>query len=141
ARPTRRLERGHERLAILRARLDRIARHDHERRCARIASARAVLLTRDPRAHIRRSLEHLAALASRLSTSLARSGERRRLRIEALGRALHATGPLATLARGYSILIDPRSGRAIRSVTDVEIGMPLTARLVDGEIGLRVEGD
>ncbi len=141
ARPIRRLERGHERLAALRARLERAVRHGHERRSAHAARAYAALLARDPRLGIRRASERIAMLESRLRAGLVRAGERQRLRLEALGRALHATGPLATLARGYSILIDERSGRVMRSVADAEAGMPVTARLMDGVIRLRVEGD
>ncbi len=140
ARPTRRLERGHERLAALRARLDRVVRHELERRTHRVARACTALSGRDPRVSIRGASERLAAVASRLHSGVAQSAERRRLRLEALGRALHATGPLATLARGYAILVDPRSGRVIRSTGDVEADRPITARLVDGEIRLRVEG-
>ena len=140
-RPGERLARGHERLAGLRARLARVARHEHERRRARVSGARTVLLSRNPRLRVQRAGERLAALEARLHGSLARAGERRRLHLEALGRALHATSPLATLARGYSILFDAPSGRVVRSVSDVDAGAALRARLADGEIRLRVEGD
>ncbi|MNV74336.1 Exodeoxyribonuclease 7 large subunit [compost metagenome] len=46
--------------------------------------------------------------------------------------------PLATLARGYSILLDER-GQAIRSAAQTRNGQRLTARLNEGELQVRVE--
>jgi exodeoxyribonuclease VII large subunit len=51
---------------------------------------------------------------------------------------LHAVSPLATLGRGYSILLDDR-GRAIRNATDTRPGQRLKARLGNGELDVRVE--
>ncbi|MNF13166.1 exodeoxyribonuclease VII large subunit [compost metagenome] len=46
--------------------------------------------------------------------------------------------PLATLGRGYSILLDGR-GRAVRRAADTAPGQRLSARLHEGELKLRVE--
>ena len=47
--------------------------------------------------------------------------------------------PLATVARGYSILRHD-DGRIVRSVLDAAPGDRLSARLSDGELTVRVEG-
>jgi exonuclease VII large subunit len=44
---------------------------------------------------------------------------------------------MATLERGYAILVDP-AGRALTSINQVAIGAELTARLVDGELDTSV---
>ena len=51
---------------------------------------------------------------------------------------LHVVSPLATLGRGYSILLDDR-GNAIRSAGQTRTGQRLTARLGEGELQIRVE--
>ena len=65
--------------------------------------------------------------------------EQRRLRLTGLARALNAVSPLATLERGYAILIDPASSRVVRTTTDASPGQRIDARLVDGTLPLRIE--
>ena len=48
------------------------------------------------------------------------------------------SAPLATLGRGYSILLDDR-GHAIRTAAQTRNGQRLTARLGEGELQVRVE--
>ena len=75
-----------------------------------------------------------------------RSAEQRNLerdaaRLAELARTLHAVSPLATLDRGYAILLDEASGRVVRSVAQASPGQSLRARVADGKIALRVEKD
>jgi hypothetical protein len=62
----------------------------------------------------------------------------RRQRFQAQLQTLQVVSPLATLARGYSILLDER-GQAIRSAAQTHNGQRLTARLNEGELQVRVE--
>jgi exodeoxyribonuclease VII large subunit len=62
----------------------------------------------------------------------------RRLQLHSQVQTLHAVSPLATLGRGYSILLDER-GRAIRNAADTQPGQRLKARLGNGELDVRVE--
>ena len=66
--------------------------------------------------------------------------QQRRQRLENLAQTLNLVSPLATLGRGYSILID-HHGRAVRSRAQVKPGQRLEARLADGRLALRVEND
>ncbi len=139
ARPSARIARARERLQALRMRLTQVARRDSERRTARTATLHARLVGVHPRLRLARSLDHLAALDRGLRRSVALAFEARRVRLAALARTLHATSPLATLGRGYAILIDRASGRVVRSAAGAAPGQHLRAMLADGELELRVE--
>ena len=60
------------------------------------------------------------------------------MHLRGLARSLEAVSPLATVARGYSILRHG-DGRIVRSVLDAAPGDRLSARLTDGELAVRVE--
>lgn len=59
--------------------------------------------------------------------------ERRRI-LQDLARTLNAVSPLPTLARGYAIVMDAKSGAAISSVKDVDPKQALVTQLDDGQI-------
>jgi exodeoxyribonuclease VII large subunit len=63
--------------------------------------------------------------------------EQRQSRLQGLARSLSAISPLATVARGYSILQHP-DGRVVRSVGDVASGDTLDARVSDGQLRVTV---
>jgi exodeoxyribonuclease VII large subunit len=65
---------------------------------------------------------------------------REAVRLTALGRALNAVSPLATLQRGYAIVLDA-DGRSVRSAAALAQGQHVAVRLVDGERRLRVLDD
>jgi len=115
--PRARLQRGGERLAHLRARLQ--AQH--------------------PLIRLARRDEQLAALTQRLHSAIDRRLDRRKQHLVELARTLNAVSPLATLQRGYAILLDRDSGEVLRSVAVAAKSAHLIARLADGEIGLRQE--
>jgi exodeoxyribonuclease VII large subunit len=115
--PKVRLKAGRERLRLLQARLR--ARHPRNRL---------------PALH-----EYLRSLSPRLRGSTLVRLRVSQQRTRELARALHAVSPLATLQRGYAILVDPASGRIIRSTTQAGAGLRLRARVADGEFDVRVE--
>ncbi len=139
-RPTLRLQRGRERLDQLQARLTRMLRHDRERRSARLTRAQGRLLATHPQRKLLSAGEHVEAIAGRLRNNVQHRIERQRAHLAELARALHAVSPLATLGRGYAILIDRQSGAVIRSVTEVDHQTRLRSVLVDGELNLRLDG-
>ncbi|HEY9541281.1 MAG TPA: exodeoxyribonuclease VII large subunit, partial [Luteimonas sp.] len=65
---------------------------------------------------------------------------REALRLRGLARSLEAVSPLATVARGYAI-VQHEDGRVVRVVGDAQAGDRLDARLADGTLRVRVEGD
>jgi exodeoxyribonuclease VII large subunit len=138
-RPQARLARADERLHALQRRLLDRAHAGLERRSARLAQARARLTARDPATLLARCAERADGLAERLRATGRRGFERRSARLVELARTLRAVSPLATLDRGYAILVERESGRIVRSVTQAPAGSALRARLADGELALRVE--
>jgi len=139
--PQARLARAGERLDALRRRLVDGVRRPLERRVARLAQARAHLRMQHPAALLARRDERLRGLAERLRAAAVRGVERRAARLGELGRTLHAVSPLATLERGYAILLERESGRVLRSAAHASPGHALRARLADGELDLTVDRD
>ena len=149
-----RIDRAFLRLHALRpqARLDALARRGEQARLrlanamqrrleqerARLRHADAVLRAGHPRRRIERLRERLQALRGRPQSLLARHLQHEALRLRGLARSLHAISPLATVARGYSIL-QHADGRIVRSVDAVAVDETVSARLHDGQLRLRVE--
>ncbi|HRN61147.1 MAG TPA: exodeoxyribonuclease VII large subunit [Luteimonas sp.] len=109
--------------------------HGH---AATLRHARAVLQATRPQRRLQVLQERLAALRPRPQAAIARRLQRDALRLRGLARSLEAISPLATIARGYSIL-QRDDGRIVRGTRDVATGDPLSARLSDGRLQLRVE--
>ncbi len=83
----------------------------------------------------------LADAPPRLRRALQSRVQRDASQLESLSRSLHATGPLNTLARGYSITLD-ESNRVVRSADGVSPGARITTRLADGNLhSTVVEGE
>ena len=137
-RPHARLQRGATRLADLRHRLAMQLRSPLARREDRLVELAARLRLRHPQAALRQRLVDAKASALNLRRGCIDSLEQRRLRLSGLARALNAVSPLATLERGYAILLDPANGRVIRATAEVSAGQRVDARLVDGTLPLRV---
>jgi exodeoxyribonuclease VII large subunit len=126
-----RADRASLRLQALRpqARLQLLARRQAEA-LRRLQSAWARRVERD-RARMRREAAGLRG--THPSRRLAADA----LRLRGLARSLSAISPLATVARGYSILLHP-DGRVVRSVADASPGDALDARVTDGTLKLQV---
>jgi exodeoxyribonuclease VII large subunit len=103
----------------------------------RLAWVRQRLDARHPARRAHELRERLLRVDAALGTLLLRRIQSGRGTLVALARALHAVGPLATLARGYAILRD-REGRIVRSAGQVAVGDPVDARVADGSLGLVV---
>ena len=112
-------------------------RIDRER--ARLRHADAVLRARHPERRLARMRERVAAIANRPQAAIVRRLAHEALRLRGLARSLEAVSPLATVARGYSIL-RREDGAIVRHVSDVQPGDGLSARVGDGDLALRVEG-
>ena len=59
------------------------------------------------------------------------------MHLRGLARSLEAVSPLATVARGYAIVLR-EDGRVVRSVLDAAPGDRLDARLADGTLAVQV---
>ena len=121
------------------ARLHATWQQQQERRAARLRHAATVLRSTQPQRRLSALAEKLATLAPRAHAAMARELQRDGLRLRGLARSLEAVSPLATVARGYSILTKLEDGALVRNAEQVKPGEQLRARLAEGELQLRVE--
>ena len=109
-----------------------------QRRRAQLRHAEAVLHATRPQRRLSLLRDRLQSLAPRPQAATVRALQRRALQLQGLARSLEAVSPLATVARGYSIL-QRDDGRIVRSVHDAHAGELLDARLRDGVLRVKVE--
>jgi exodeoxyribonuclease VII large subunit len=64
--------------------------------------------------------------------------QHRHEQLQQMAHTLHALSPLATLERGYAIVLGP-DGAVVRHARAVHPGQPVTAKLGQGSIECRVE--
>ena len=106
---------------------------------ASLRHAGAVLQATRPQRRLQLLGQRLTDTRPRLQAAIARRLQRDALQLRGLARSLEAVSPLATIARGYSIL-QRDDGVVVRRTGEVAAGDALSARLADGELRLRVEG-
>lgn len=111
-----------------------------QRRRAQLRHAAAVLHASRPQRRLSLLRDRLQSLAPRPQSATVRGLQGRALQLQGLARSLEAVSPLATVARGYSIL-QRDDGRIVRSTNDAQAGETLNARLRDGVLRVRVERD
>jgi exodeoxyribonuclease VII large subunit len=136
-RPRARLDLLLRRQAEAQRRLDAAFRKQMEQLRSRMRHADAVLRTMQPKRRLGQLRQRLEALRQRPRSALARRMQHDALRLRGIARSLEAVSPLATVARGYAILLND-DGHVIRSVHDARAGDRIEARLGDGRLPLRV---
>lgn len=119
-------------------RLESAWREQLARRRARLRHARAVLRATQPQRRLALLRERLQLLGLRPQAAMGRALQQDALKLQALARALEGVSPLATVARGYSIITDAQ-GRLVRSVAQVQASDELQARLSDGVLHVNVK--
>ena len=137
-RPRARLDLLLRRQAEAQRRLDAAFRKQLDRLRSRMRHADAVLRTMQPQRRMALLRQRLEALGPRPRSAMARRLTHDALRLRGIARSLEAVSPLATVARGYSILLNDE-GHVVRSVHDAKAGDRIEARLADGTLPLRVE--
>ncbi|MDA7085392.1 exodeoxyribonuclease VII large subunit [Pseudomonas sp. SA3-5] len=136
--PGERLRQHAQRLDDLEMRLARAFERQLNNRRERLARLQTRLAGQHPERTLQLLRQRLGSLAERLPRAMREGLKQRRLQLQSQVQTLHAVSPLATLGRGYSILLDER-GRAVRSAADTHTGQRLKARLGEGELDVRVE--
>ena len=139
-RPQARLARDRERLLNLRRRLAGTLREQIQLGHNRLERLHGRLLGQHPRSRLTLLSRRLGEHDQRLRRAIVQILERRRTDLKHASHALHAVSPLATLERGYAIIFDSQ-GQVLRSARNVTAGTPLRARLIDGELPLKVGKD
>ncbi|WP_367598083.1 exodeoxyribonuclease VII large subunit [Pseudomonas fulva] len=136
--PGERLRQQAQRLDDLDMRLRRAFLHNLGQRRERLVRLETRLAGQHPGRTLALLGQRLDSLAERLPRAMRDVLKDRRQRFQAQLQTLQIVSPLATLARGYSILLDEQ-GQAIRSAEQTRNGQRLTARLNEGELQVRVE--
>jgi len=136
--PGERLRQHAQRLDDLEMRLARAFERQLNNRRERLARLQTRLTGQHPERTLQLLRQRLGSLAERLPRAMREGLKERRLQLQAQVQTLQVVSPLATLGRGYSILLDER-GRAVRSAADTHPGQRLKARLGEGELDVRVE--
>ena len=95
------------------------------------------LMRQSPALAVQRSVGQLATLRQRLGSSAHDALSDVTHRIALLGRALNSVSPLATLERGYAIVLD-ESGKALTDASEAKSGDDIRARLSKGELVAKV---
>jgi exodeoxyribonuclease VII large subunit len=136
--PGERLRQQAQRLDDLDMRLRRAFERQLQIRHERLARLDTRLAAQHPGRTLALLRQKLDSLAARLPRATREALKDSRQRLDALAQTLHVVSPLATLGRGYSILLDER-GQAIRAASQTRPGQRLKARLGEGELQVRVE--
>ncbi len=99
-----------------------------------VAVLRNALVQQSPAVRVERSIGRLRNIRQRLTTSgrQAVSGIEHRLQLAM--RALHSVSPLATLDRGYAVVMDAHNGKALTDAGTISKGSSIRARLSKGEL-------
>lgn len=138
--PGERLAQQSQRLDELDMRLQRAWQHRLEQRQQQLGNLLGRLQQQHPERMLRVLHERLTQLQQRLPRAMRLGLQQRQQQLESAAQGLHLISPLATLGRGYSILLD-QQGRAIRRQQDTRPGQQLQARLAEGKLTLRVEAE
>ncbi len=136
--PGERLRQQAQRLDDLDMRLRRAFAQQSTSRQERLARLDGRLHAQHPGRALTLLRQRLDSLGERLPRAIELQLRQQRRQLENLAQTLHIVSPLATLGRGYSILLDER-GQAVRSAAQTRPGQRLKARLGKGELDVRVE--
>lgn len=139
AHPEKRLQAHAQRLDELELRLRRAIRSSLSQREARLHTLRAEVMRHHPRQSVLLLEARQRQLGQRLGTSMRRLLQQLQQRSIVLGEKLHAVSPLATLARGYAIVMTEADRRIVRDYRDVKRNELLETRLAHGTVLSRVE--
>lgn len=139
-RPAARLERGTERLAVLHRRVQQSLQNALMPRKARVDRMALRLSAQHPDLRLTALTQASHNALRRIEAATRQHLSQAQARTTATGRALHAVSPLATLQRGYAILLND-DGHTVRYATELHPGDAVSARLVDGTRVLRVESE
>ncbi|MDP3848255.1 MAG: exodeoxyribonuclease VII large subunit [Pseudomonas sp.] len=136
--PGERLRQQAQRLDDLDMRLRRAYQQQFKQHRERLARLDARLAAQHPGRSLALLRLRLESLAERLPRAMREGLKARQLLLHSQVQTLNAVSPLATLSRGYSILLDDQ-GRAIHRAGQTQPGQQLRAKLGEGELQLRVE--
>jgi exodeoxyribonuclease VII large subunit len=132
-------------IAAARAQFEAAVRELHAKIAARIEDARRSLREdaarlRPPTSIVREERLRLSRLALQLAHGMERRAKEHRAALGATAARLDTLSPLKVLDRGYAVVLDSASGRAVSNAAAVEVGAELDIRLARGKLRARTTG-
>lgn len=137
--PQKMLRQRHMSLAALELRLQVAMRARLRKERALLARSSVLLARYDLRLLVAERKQRLSQLHGRLVAAGRALSHPRRQRLAGFAGQLMALSPLASLARGYAIVLHEPSGRALLRAGDARPGDGLQIRLHEGTLRARVE--
>ncbi|WLD57407.1 exodeoxyribonuclease VII large subunit [Salinispirillum sp. LH 10-3-1] len=131
--PADRIREQQQRLDDLSARLERSMTQTLERPALRLEVFQQRLQRSAPSVRLQEQRRQLNQWQQRLHSSVRANLHQWRQSIAKTAHNLHTASPMATLHRGYGILLTD-DAKVVRSVTQVQIGQQISHRLADGTI-------
>ncbi len=132
--PGQRLRQQSQRLDELEQRLRRTVAGQARQRRSRLAELEARLYRHSPAPRLQHLEARHAELVRRLISAWRVTSQTRRQRLTAATRALDNISPLATLARGYAIVLAEAGGGVVKDSADVNPGDRIQTRLAKGRL-------
>jgi exodeoxyribonuclease VII large subunit len=140
ASPAARVARQQDKLRENVGRLAAAMQHDLHLRRGRLLTLNRALLQVSPAVRVERAISRAAQLRQRLAAAGRHRVADADHRLRVMARALNAVSPLATLDRGYAIVTDAATGKALTRATQVKKGDDVRARLAHGELLAKITG-
>ena len=137
--PIKRLQDQNQRLDQLELRITRSISGYLTRSSTLLGTLAAKLHQHNPRNRINVLLSHHKHLSQRLQKAFENQLENRRLKLAELSHTLDTVSPLATLSRGYSIMVRDSDKTVIRSHKQIKPGERFQAKLALGHLNCTVE--
>ena len=140
ASPSARVARQQDKLRENTGRLAAAMQHKLHARSKRLHVLHRALLQLSPAVRVQRTIGRISDLRQRLAAAGRRRIADANHRLRLTARALDAVSPLATLDRGYAIVTDALTGKALTRASQVKEGDAVRARLAHGELLANITG-
>ncbi|BAO43603.1 exodeoxyribonuclease VII large subunit [Thiolapillus brandeum] len=132
--PLRRIQEQQQRLDDLGMRLETVMQRRLASHSQQLEALQSRLYLLSPSRRLETLGESLTRQHERLQTAMNHVLSHHRLQLQALSGELHAVSPLQTLARGYSITTDAKTGKVITRASETAVGSEIKTRLHQGAL-------
>ncbi|MCK5324832.1 MAG: exodeoxyribonuclease VII large subunit [Woeseiaceae bacterium] len=132
--PAARVARQQDKLREIRGRVSAALRERIHEQGSKLQGLHNELLQVSPAVRVQRSISQVAEFRQRLAVTGRGTVSALRHNLQVTARALDAVSPLATLDRGYAIVTDASTGKALLRAKDVKQGDDIRARLAEGAL-------
>lgn len=132
--PQRKINDYLQRLDDLRSSMQRCARFHAREKAAHFQHSATRFARLQPGLPVQRKQEHLRALAQSLRTKATLALGEKRNRLDNLETKLGLLSPLNVLERGYSITLEAKTGKVLRTSENAKTGDEIVTKLKRGEL-------